>query len=139
MRLVATILLVVAAAMAAFLFLFPIALGVGFRDQQVTVKTAKPVKSISYYFSNVDGELRPLTDDTPDHPLFDWTVIHEPIGERFTATVMITTRSGRLIKTTVNHPRHLVILAEFTDGTRACRVIDVPNGLSEQPVTADFD
>ncbi len=135
----APILLVVATALIAAVFLSQVTLGVGYHDQQVILNSAKPVRSVSYCFSDVDDKLRHLAEDTADPRLFDWKEVPAPVNERFTARVMFTTRSGRFIKTTIYHPRQLVVLAEFMDGTRACRVIDVANGLSEEPVTADFD
>jgi hypothetical protein len=135
----AAIILVVAIVMVAAVFFAQVIRGVGYHDQQVTLKSAKPVKSVSYCFCNVDDELRHLAEDTADPRLFERLETLTPVGERFTATVTITVVSGRLIKTTVHHPRQLVVLADFMDGTRGCRVIDVPVELSEKPMTADFD
>jgi hypothetical protein len=139
LRLAAILLVVATALLAAVVLLYPVTLGVGSRDQQVFLKSAKPLRSVSYCFHNVDDELRHLAEETADPQLFDWKEVPAPGNELITARVMITSRRGRFIKTTIYHPRQLVVLTGFMDGTRACRVIDVPNGLSKEPVTVDFD
>ena len=80
-----------------------------------------------------------MAENTADPRLFDMHALREPVGDWFVARLMFTTRSRRFFKTEIYHWRQLVVLVEFADGTRACRVVDVPEGLSNQPVTVDFD
>lgn len=132
------ILFVVAGAVVVGLSLISETRGVGSYDQKVFISSNKPLKSVSYCDVDVNDELRQLAESTADPQLFDWRIC-EPLGDWFNARIKFTTRSRLLFRTQIYHHRQLVILADFTDGTRSCRVVNLPDNLDRHPITVVFD
>src|SRR5262249_18318808 len=112
-------------------------LGVGFFDQNVELNSAKPIERVSYCCYTLDEQTRRKAEDTADPRLFEWDSTVTLPGARFVAQIKFTTHSG-CFHHRVYYCAHLIVLAEFTDGTRACRVLDLPNGCGKVPVTARF-
>jgi hypothetical protein len=125
--------LIAVAGVVAFGVLGTETLGVGFFDQPVLLDSDRPVRAVSYTVWNVDHETRLRVEATADPRLFAC----EPgtlRGDCFTARVMFTSRSRALRQTQVFHQSHLVVFAEFADGRRACRVVDIPPGNGRERV-----
>ena len=107
--------------------------GIGSFDQSVNLETDRTVRAVRYVTWTVDPETRRRAEVTADPQLFEW----EPAtltGERFTARVMCSNRSGWLRRTRVYHESHLVVLVDFADGGHACRVVEIPPGCGRAAV-----
>ena len=112
--------------------------GVGSFRQQVYLESSKPIKAVSYCCWDVNDETRRLAESTPDPFLFDFdqTIVADKL---FTANIGCTNRTRPFIGCEVFYPAHLVLLAEFKDGTRAYRIVDLPSGCGKQAITVNFD
>jgi hypothetical protein len=109
------------------------ATGVGFFDQEIVVESANSVQRVAYCCWDVDAETRQRAERTADPQLFECRPAEGLGGNRYSAKVMCTTRSG-LFREQVFHPKQLIVYAEFADGTRQCRIIDLPEGRGENVV-----
>ena len=113
------------------------ALGVGHFDQLIIVETDKPIKRVAYSDYNVDDEIRRLAKETADPRLSVYTDA-EPRGEnRYLARIMFTDRSGKFRRTEYFQHKHLAVYVEFADGTRQCRIADLPR-LGNEPVVINL-
>jgi hypothetical protein len=110
------------------------AYGVGAFDQEVLVDATKPVTKVSFSRFEVADGLRRRFEATADPKLFDFEPADPLGGNRYVTQIRFSTRPGILEIGRKHHWPHLVILIEFADETRAGRVIDVPNGGSQEPL-----
>jgi hypothetical protein len=131
------ILLVIVAASMAVSFLLE-SYGVGFLDQEIVVATDRPIRRLLYDCINVDEEVRKRAEETADPRLFDYQEAERQSPQQFRARVMFTDRERLVFGRRVFHPNQLVILIEFDDGRRACRVVDLPKGAHLPAVVVDF-
>ena len=112
-------------------------LGVGYFNQVVLLESTKPIEHVSYCCWTIDEATRRQAETTANENLFDWDRTCPVTSDQFTARIKFLSRSG-FLSNKVSHPAHLIVLAEFTDGTRACRVVDVPRGLGKESVAVQF-
>jgi hypothetical protein len=112
-------------------------IGVGSLDQEVVLESSQVVKQVSFCAETIDEETRRRAEATTDTRMFSWRRPPTITGERFAAPVKFTSRSG-FLHHTIHHPAHLIVQAEFADGTRACRVVDLPRALGKEPVFVRF-
>jgi hypothetical protein len=120
---------------AAWLFVAGMTLcrGVGHFDQLIIVEANKPVQRVAYCDDNVDDEIRSLAEQTADPRIF---VLRdaEPLGDnRYLARIMCTSTFGTFRPTKYHQRKDLAVYVEFTDGTRQCRIADLPR-LGNEPV-----
>jgi hypothetical protein len=113
--------------------------GIGSFEKTFYLNSSKPIRTISYCSANVDDEWRQRAQAEALPAYFDWQRTITPSGAAFTASVTFTDKRSYFFETKIYHHRQFVILAEFHDGTRACRVIDLAEGIDKQPTTVDFD
>jgi hypothetical protein len=111
--------------------------GVGRREILVCLKSTNPIKQVAYCDVNIDEALRRKAEETADPQLFDLTEA-KVSGNEFTARILITSKSNSF-SYRVYHRSHLVVYAEFTDGTQACRIAALPTELSREVIYVDFN
>jgi hypothetical protein len=109
--------------------------GVGFYDQTVILETDRAVRGVTYTAENLDADLRRLAEDSADPKYFDCRPVALRDGKWFAARVMFDESGGPLRRTRVSHQPHLVVYVEFEDGSRACRIVDLPPGIRGPPIT----
>jgi hypothetical protein len=113
-------------------------LGVGSFDQKVIVDADKPIRRVTSCCCRVNEEIRHQAERTADPRLFECEEAEQLPGNRFSARVTFVTRSGLFRGDKVCYPAQLVVYTEFADGTRACRVVDMPAGRGGEPVVVRF-
>src|SRR5262249_29872043 len=101
--------------------------GLGSVDQEIVVEADRPIRQVSYDVHNIDTETRIRVEKTADPRLFDFRETEAVTPNHFRATVTFTDRDG-IFTYKLYHPNQIVICVEFTDGTRVCRVFDLPPG-----------
>jgi hypothetical protein len=111
--------------------------GVGVLQQVVILESAKPIAKVYYdgWYGHVGKDERRRVEDTADYP----TYFLEPArldGDRFTARIKFTTGPGIFDGPDCNPD--VVVLVEFADGSRACRVADVPKGKGKEAIVVRF-
>jgi hypothetical protein len=136
-RLKLLVLLIGVATFVTALLLATEMLGVGFFDQEVVLESSQPIERVSYFCGTIDEATRREAENTANPKLFEWDRTCVLAGGRFTASIIFTTRSG-CFHHNVYYPPHLVLLVEFADGTRGCRVVDLPRGRGKVPVVVRF-
>lgn len=109
--------------------------GVGFYDQRVILEIDRPLRRVTYAAFQVDNELKQAAEASADPRLFDCDEATVQQGKWFTARIMFTDSGGPLRRTRVAHYPHLVVYVEFEDGSRVCRVVDLPAGTRPPPIT----
>jgi hypothetical protein len=109
--------------------------GVGHYNQLVILETDRPIRRVTYAASQVDDELKQAAEASADPRMFDCDEAAVQQGKWFTARIMFTDSGGPLRRTRVAHYPHLVVYVEFEDGSRACRVVDLPAGIRPPPIT----
>jgi hypothetical protein len=112
--------------------------GVGHFDQEVIVQVDRPVRRIAYSEVTLDVEARRQAEVTANPDLFDWTEAKLDPAGHFTAHLKFTDRVRPFRQRQIFHYRHLVVFVEFEDGSRACRVADLPAGVRGPPVVVQF-
>jgi hypothetical protein len=105
--------------------------GVGYFDQEVVVESDKPICGVSYCCWDVDDATRQRAESTADPRLFDCRDATAVTENRFSARIRFTSRSRLFCEERVDHPRQIVVYVEHADGTRACRVADLPSDLGK--------
>jgi hypothetical protein len=106
--------------------------------QGVVVESTAPICRVYYCCMNVDGASRQDADNTADPRLFERCDEAIMTGNRFSANYSCTTRSGLFHKDRVRRPAQLVVYIDFTNGTRACRVVDLPIPGNEEALVVHF-
>ena len=109
--------------------------GVGSYDQLVILETDRTVRGVTYAAENVDADLRRVAEDSADPKYFDCRPAALRDGKWFAARIVFTESGGPLRRTRVGHQPHLVVYVEFEDGSRICRVVDLPPGIRGPPMT----
>src|SRR5262245_32898816 len=113
-------------------------IGDGFYYQEVVCESAKPVVRALFASWEIDEPLRRKLEEKAD-PRFLASLRPADVKEgRLVARIWFTHRVG-LFHDNLYYPPHLVILVEFEDGTRACRVLDVGKERGKKPIVARFD
>jgi hypothetical protein len=108
--------------------------GIGHYDQFVVIETARPVRRIAYAETSLDAEIRQRAEQTANPDMFDWTEAEFDPDGHFAAHLKFTDRVRPFRQRQIFHYRHLVVFVEFEDGSRACRVADLPAGVHGPPV-----
>ncbi|WP_020473090.1 hypothetical protein [Zavarzinella formosa] len=157
MRMFKRLALIVAALVAGCGFLMIFGMdkrGVGSFDQPVIIDSPKPIRRVLYCDGTFDDDIRQQAENDADtrmlgpddhidlctdnrHVLFVGYKA-EVVNNQFTAHIKFTTRSGSLRGEQVYHRSHLVIYAEFADGSRACRFVDIPPGIEHEPFVVNM-
>jgi hypothetical protein len=122
------------ACAAVVLLRTPFVLGVGFFDQEIMIESNKTIERVSYCSWTVDAETRIRAEAAVDPGLFDCREASKLAERRFQASITFTTQSG-LLWSELYHPEHLVLYVEFSDGSRCCRVVDVPPGRGKDAIS----
>src|SRR5262245_53580101 len=106
--------------------------GVSLLDRHVITDGQKPITRVISDYGNVDAEVRRRAEETADPRLSDFQETQRLSENRFLASVKFTDRSS-LLRHEVFHPGQLIVLVDFDDGQRACRVVDIIKKDGDQP------
>jgi hypothetical protein len=116
-----------------------LSIGVGYFSQQIVVESDKPIRKLSYANENVDAETRRLAEETAVKGIFDKWWEAQPVGEHhYQASIMFDGHQRFIWIYNVTYQRQLAVFAEFTDGSRAYRVVDLPLGRGREHVVVRF-
>lgn len=113
-------------------------MGDGRFDQEIIFQTEKPIAKVSYCTWTVDDELRYLVETTSDPKYFEWRETEKRGENWFSASIRYAINGGLVRGRQVSHAKHLIVFVEFEDGSRACRVIDFPQGRGREEVVIDL-
>jgi hypothetical protein len=113
------------------------ALGVGHFDQSVELRSEKTIARVSYSNYGLDEEMRRHAESSADERMFSWQEPAAIVDDSFTARIMFTNKWG-LFHYSEGFQPHLVVLVDFVDGTRACRVVDLPKQRGKEKIAVDF-
>jgi hypothetical protein len=116
--------------------------GVGIFDQEIILDADQPIRRVTYCSWWIDEDLRREVERTADPRRFECEEAKPLSGEgsedRFLARILFTTRDKFFLQTQTFYPPQLVVYVEFADGSRACRVADVPPGKGKEAVRIEF-
>jgi hypothetical protein len=112
--------------------------GVGFFDQQVVVDSSQPIKKVFFCCCTFNEADRRRLEAMPNpRTLVEWEEPDDFTEGHFTASITYDSISG-FFHNRVSYPAHLAVLAEFADGTCACRVVDLPRDQGKERVVVRF-
>ncbi|HEV3144730.1 MAG TPA: hypothetical protein VGZ47_12645 [Gemmataceae bacterium] len=112
--------------------------GDGYYDQEIVVRSDKSITRVQCSACTLDDETRRLAEETADPRLFVWEEVTQLAPNRFQSRISFSSRSGAFRGTQYFHYKHLAVLVEFADGTRGCRVVDLPPGFGTKAVIVDL-
>jgi hypothetical protein len=112
--------------------------GVGHFWQEVVLDSDRPIVKASYatVHGHLSEEERRQLEAAPDLEMrlvLDTATLE---GNRFEAYVMWTSGPGLFDRP--KYQADLVVVVEFADGTRACRIVDIPKGMGKEPISVPF-
>jgi hypothetical protein len=109
--------------------------GLGGFDQTVAVEADRPVARVLWDSWTVGEADRVRAERTADPALFDYRPATQAGDGRYVVRIRGDVRTGPCAGRRTYFPAHLAVLVEFADGTRACRVLELPPGEGRQVVT----
>jgi hypothetical protein len=113
--------------------------GGGSLPVEVMIEVDKPIRHVTYASCRVGEQGRRRIEEAADPKRFDYLDEAQQLSaNRYAAKVRADWHSRFIFFEVITHFPQIVVYVEFKDGSRACRVIDLPDGSEFKPFVIDL-